>query len=184
MKYSAFFISAALGLFATSSGANTQEVRWVIDTPYHPNPLKTATLQGEAQFQDQQGPAWLVLSCRPDAPDAQLTLRVANNVIRHFPVGDFEGPGAAGERTPGVRIQSLELEHGQAWTSSGWYQEESFNWTITPTSQALSQWLHGKDHRLQVVISQMQPGQPPLTARFLLPDESHLADQVIQPCEQ
>ena len=184
MKYSVFFISAAFGLFATSSSANTQEARWIIDTPYSPNPLKTATLQGEAQFQEQQGPAWLVLSCHPDASDARLTLRVAKNVIRHFPVDDFEGPGAGGEQSPRVRIQNLELEHAQSWTSSGGYQGEDFSWTITPTSQALNQWLHGKDPRLQVVISQALPGLPPLTARFRLPDESRLADQVIQPCEQ
>ncbi|AFJ45330.1 hypothetical protein [Shimwellia blattae] len=178
MKYTALFLTA---MFSTASLATTH---WVTGSPYPGNPLKTATLQGEAQFGEQRDNAWLVLSCRPDSPPALLTLRVAGALLADFPLDDFEGPDAIGEHTPRVQVLSHEQvqTHSQAWTASGAWQESNFTWTITPTVQALNQWLHGKDHILRVVISQAAAGKPPLTARFTLPDEPRQAEQVLRPC--
>ncbi|MBJ3815640.1 hypothetical protein F9C28_12055 [Shimwellia pseudoproteus] len=182
MKYPVMFIAAALILFIVGSKADTQKTQWTLAMPYPNNPLKTASLPGEAHFHGQRGKAWLVLSCRPDALPARVTLRVERALLAGFPIEDFEGPGADGEHTPWVRVQGHTLEHGHAWTTTGAWHEQDFTWTITPTSHALHQWLHGKDDLITVVVSQAVTSKPPLTARFILPDNTHQAEQVIQPC--
>lgn len=161
--------------------------QWLVQTPYAGNPSTTATLAGEVGLDGKQWKAWLILSCREDAPPARMTLRVDGNVAGHFPVTEYEGPGAAGEKNRLVSVRAGRHMPAHSFYTSGVFQENNaFEWTMTPPAAELHSWVFHQNQTLRVRIAPPDGNEEAtgLIATFILPTVETGAEQVLAPCEK
>ncbi|SBW11183.1 conserved exported hypothetical protein [uncultured delta proteobacterium] len=183
MKIRAFFLALfALACFSLTAPAKTPPV-WTMDKPYTNSPLQRATLTGTATFNEVQGQAWLIVSCRPDAGKPEVTLRVDKALAESFPVGKYEGPGGVGEKMRLLRVAMDQGESASTYLASGTRQENNtFQWTFTPPQAEMERWINAPGTLVTLYIRQEDAGAPRLEASFVLPASNADLAALVRPC--
>ncbi len=167
-----------------SAGAKPagQTGAWVVRQPYKDNPLKEAVLGGVAEHDSWQGKAELELNCRPGNGVVYVEMH-ANVTGSGFDVDPFEGPGGAGEKSKGLKVEL----GGQSWMQSfsGFYIEND----VFVFSSAMA----GDEARALVAdatggqalvleISAAGEKGTALKGKFMLPREAKAVRAAMAPC--
>jgi hypothetical protein len=185
-----FALSIPVCVQATASPLSTtqiQETGWYLEQPDPDSPIVSARLKGEASHGDRTSPAMMQVTCNQSPPRAFISLYTSTDQLGFKPDA-FHGPNA-------ISTGPLSLATGDRapldYSVNGFYTAEpgrrgDFVFVLFASTN------HREPYDWTTEITRGQPvnmtlpsaieGDPPLVARFVLPQDDSGLRKLIEPC--
>jgi hypothetical protein len=168
--------------------ADAHEEAWRVVKPDPDAPLVSARLNGQASHGNKTSAAMLQVSCyRSPVRRPVITLLTSTDELGFNPDA-FEGPDA---RSTGPLSLKTGILAPRDYSINGFYTSALppsdkllFNFYMPTNRQGLNDWTHkgARGQSLTLTLPSTIKGDPPLTARFVLPQDDSKLHKIIGPC--
>lgn len=170
-----------------SSTTRPQDAGWYLEQTDQGIPIVSARLNGEASHGDRISPAMVQVTCNQSRPRVVISLFTSTDQLG-FKTGAYEGPTAT---TTGPLSLTTGNHAPRDYAVNGIYTAEEarkgdfvFNLYEATHHRELLDWATdtSRGQPVSMTLPSAVMGDPPLLARFVLPQDNSGLRKVIEPC--
>ncbi|OPA95015.1 hypothetical protein BFW87_13260 [Pseudomonas fluorescens] len=160
---------------------------WTIEQPYPDSTMVHARINGIATHMDKTSIAILQVACYRSPSRPMISLLTHTDEL-HFKPDMYEGPDA---RSTGPLSLTTGPLPTRTYRVNGYYSAEPsqqhgvlFKLTMPANRQELREWITDamRGQLIKMTLPSSIPGDAPLTAEFVLPQDNDDLHEVIKPC--
>jgi len=160
---------------------------WTVEAPYPGSTIINARIIGTAAHAEKTSIAILHVACYSSPARPVIALLTHTDEL-HFKPDIYEGPDA---RSTGPLSLTTGALPTRTYRVNGYYSAEPsqqhgvlFKLTMPANRQELREWITGdlRGQPIRMTLPSAIPGDAPLTAEFVLPQDNEDLHDVVKPC--
>jgi hypothetical protein len=169
------------------SASDAEPHAWTVETPYPDSTIINARITGTATHAQKTSIAILQVACYSSPSRPMISLLTHTDKL-HFNPNIYEGPDA---RSSGPLSLTTGTLPARTYRVNGYYSAEPtqqhgvlFKFTMPANRQELREWIANNTHGqlITMTLPSAIPGDSPLTAEFVLPQNSTGLHEIVKSC--